>query len=69
MAHDFFFVRKGWKHLNLFLDRYNMAESHARYTDLEGFYELLRERIKATRMVHQVYYLEDVIRNVFSLQE
>lgn len=51
MAHDFFFVRKGWKHLNLFLNRYSMVESHARYTDQEGFYELMRERIKATHMV------------------
>ena len=62
-------MRKGWKHLNLFLDRYNMAESHARFIDLEGFYDILRDRIKASRMVQQVYYPEDVIRNIFTLQE
>jgi hypothetical protein len=47
LAHDFFFVKKGWRHLNFFLDRYNMAESHARYIDPEGFFDLLRERTKA----------------------
>lgn len=44
VEHDFVFVRKGWKHLNLFLDRYNMEESHARFVDLEGSYDILRER-------------------------
>lgn len=69
IVHDFVFVRKGWKNLNLFLDRYNMAESHARFIDPEGFYDLLRERTKSSRMVQQVYFPEDVSRNVFSLQE
>ena len=69
MAHDFVFVRKGWKNLKLFLDRYDMAESHARFIDPEGFYDLLRERIKAARMEQHVYYPEDIIRNVFTLQE
>ena len=46
VAHDFFFVRKGWKNLSLFLNRYHMVESHARYIDLEGFYDLLRKRTK-----------------------
>ena len=46
-----------------------MAESHARFIDLEGLYDLLRERVKASHMVHRVYYPEDVIRNVFTLQE
>lgn len=68
-VHDFVFVRKGWKQLNLFLDRYNMVESHARFIDPEGFYDLLRERTNATRTVQQFYYPDDVIRNVFSLQE
>ena len=53
----------------MFLDRYNMAESHARFINPEGFYDLLRERVKASHMIHQVYYLEDIIRNVFTLQE
>ena len=69
VVHDFFFLRKGWKHLNLFLNRYNMVESHARFIDPEGFYDLLRERVKAARMVQQVYFPKDVIRNVFSLWE
>ena len=55
VKNDFVFVRKGWKHLSLFLDRYNMAESHARFIDPKGFYDLLRERIKTSRMVQQVY--------------
>ena len=53
----------------MFLDRYNMEKSHARFIDLEGFYDLLRERVKASHMVQQVYYLEDVIINIFTLQE
>ena len=43
VAHDFVFVKNGCRHLNLFLDRYNMAKSHARYIDSEGFNDLLRE--------------------------
>ena len=46
-----------------------MAESHARFIDPEGFYDLLRERVKASHMGHQVYYLEDIIKNIFTLQE
>ena len=65
----FYFFLKGWRHLNLFLNRYNMAKSYVRYIDPEGFYDLLRERIKATRMVQQVYFPEDIIKNMFSLQE
>ena len=42
VAHDFIFVRKGWRNLILFFNRYDMAESHARYIDKEGFYDLLR---------------------------
>ena len=69
VAHDFVFVRKGWKNLKLFLDKYDMAESHARVMDPEGFYDLLRERIKAARMEQHVYYPEDIIRNIFTLHE
>ena len=69
VAHDFVFMRKGWKNLNLFLDRYNMAESHARFIDPEGFYDILRDRIKASKMKQHVYYPEDIIRNIFTLQE
>lgn len=46
-----------------------MAESHAIFIDPEGFYDVLRERIKTSIMVQQVYYPEDVIRNIFTLQE
>ena len=46
-----------------------MAKSHARFIDPEGFYDLLRERIKVAHMVQHVYFPEDVIRNVFTLQE
>ena len=69
VAHDFVFVRKWWKHLKLFLDRYDMAESQARFIDPEGFYDLLRERIKVACMEQHVYFPEDIIRNVFTLQE
>ena len=43
MTHDFVFVRKGWKHLSFFLDRYNMAESHAKFIDPKGFYDIKGE--------------------------
>ena len=69
MVHDFVFFKKGWRHLSLFLDRYHMDQSHARYIDLEGFYDLLRERTKAKSLIQTMYFLEDFIRNVFSLQE
>ncbi len=46
-----------------------MAESHARFIDPEGFYDLLRERVRASQMVHQVYYPKDIIKNIFTLQE
>ena len=52
-----------------FLDRYQMAQSHANFVDLEGFYDLLKERIKAKAHIQTVYFPEDVIRNKFSLQE
>ena len=67
LAHDFVFVRKEWRHLNLFLNKYNMVESHARYIDPKGFYDLLRERKKAKNITQQVYFPEDIIRNIFSL--
>ena len=67
VTNDFVFVKKGWRHLYLSLDRYNMDVSHAKYIDLEGFYDLLRERIKASCMVQQVYFPEDIIINIFSL--
>lgn len=67
LAHDFFFLKKGWRHLNLLLDRYNMAESHVRYIDPKGFYDLLRKRTKAKNILQQVYFPKDIIRNIFSL--
>ena len=69
LAHDFFFVRKGWRHLSLFLNRYHMAESHTRYIDPEGFFDILRERTKAKSTTQKVYLPKDIIRNIFSLQE
>ena len=69
VVHDFIFVRKGWRNLNLFLNRYHVEESHARYIDPKGFYDLLREMTKEKAMTQNVYFPEDVIRNIFSLQE
>jgi hypothetical protein len=44
-----------------------MAQSHARYIGSEGFYDLLRERTKAKAIIQNVYFPEEIIRNIFSL--
>ena len=69
VVHDFVFVKKGWRSLGKFLDKYQMARSHACYIDLEGFYDLLRERTKAKAHTKIVYFPKDIIKNNFSLQE
>ena len=47
-----------------------MAISHPCFCDIEGFYnQTLRHRIKLGSIKHDSYYLEDIIRNEFSLQE
>ena len=67
MVHDFVFVKKGSSNLSLFLGRYHMAKYHAIYIDPKGFYDLLKERTKAKDIIQNVYFLEDVIRNIYSL--
>jgi hypothetical protein len=69
IVHDFVFVKKGWRSLGILLDKYQMAHSHACYIDLEGFYDLLRERSKAKAYTQTVYFPKDIIRNMFSFQE
>ena len=47
-----------------------MAISHSYFFDTEGFYnQTLRHRIKLGGIKHEFYYLEDIIRNEFSLLE
>ena len=52
-----------------FLNKYKLAQSHPRFIDLEGFYEMFRERKKSRIFTHNFYYPEDVIKNDFSLQK
>lgn len=46
-----------------------MAMSHPHFCDTKGFFDVFRKRAKVGAMEHQFYFLEDIIRNEFSLQE
>ena len=47
-----------------------MVVSHPHFCDTKGFYDLVfRFRAKLGSIKHEPYYLEDIIRNEFSLQE
>ena len=41
-AHYFFFKKYGYRDLEIFLNKYKMAQSLARFIDPEGFYEMFR---------------------------
>ena len=65
-AHYFVFKKLGYRHLETFLNKYKMVQSSARFIDLEGFYEMFRQRAKAKKYTHIFYYLKDVVRNELS---
>ena len=44
-----------------------MAQSHHRFIDPEGFYEMFRQRVKVKKYNHVFYYPEDIISNELSL--
>ena len=70
LAHQFVITKGGWIFLYKILDQYKMAISHPHFCDIEGFYNLtFRLRVKLGKIKHDSYYLEDIIRNEFSLQE
>lgn len=69
IVHNFVFVKKGWRNLVRFLDKYQMAQSHTYFVDPDRFYDLLRERSKAKFQMKKKYFPEDIIINKFSLHE
>ena len=42
IVHNFVFVKKGWRHLENFLDKYQMDQSHSNFIDPKRIYELFR---------------------------
>ena len=47
-----------------------MVVSQTHFCDTKGFYDLVfRFRAKVGSIKHEPYFLEDIIRNVLSLQE
>ena len=47
-----------------------MVVSHPHFCDIEGFYKLaFRHKIRFGKIDHGFYFLEDIIRNEYSLQE
>ena len=45
-----------------------MVVSHPHFCDIEGFYHLsLRHRIKLGKVEHEFSFLDDIIRNEYSL--
>ena len=47
-----------------------MVVSHSHFCDTKGFFnQMFRLRFKLGKIDHEFYYLEDIIRNEFSLQE
>ena len=69
IVHNFIFIEKGWRNLEKFLDKNEMAQSHSHFIYPEGFNEFFRERTKAKAQKHLVYFPEDIVRNKFSLLE
>ena len=67
VAHHFVITKGGWAHLEKFLSKFKMATSIAWFIDPEGFYKMLRDRIKVRAYNHIFYYPEDVVRNELSL--
>ena len=66
--HQFIITKGGWLFLYKVLEPYKIANSHARFNDSERFFEIFRQRTKTSAHNHQLYFLEDVIRNEFSLK-
>ena len=46
-----------------------MTQSHSRFIDPKGFYEMFRHREKAKNYSHVFYYPKDIVRNELSLLE
>ena len=66
-AHYFVLTKYGYRKIQFFLNKYKMAQSFARFIDVEGFYEMFRQRTKAKKYAHIFYYPEDIVRNELSL--
>lgn len=69
LAHHFVIMKGGWKHLEKYVSTFKMAQPHLRFIDLEGFYQMFRERTKAKAYSHIFYYPGDIVQNELSLQE
>ena len=63
VAHQYIVTKGGWRYFDKILSKYKMAQSHPRFIDLEGFYEMFRIRAKDKKFSHVFYYPEDIVRN------
>lgn len=70
MAHHFVITKGGWKYFEELFKPYMLSTAVSRCADPEDFFNgVFRKRAVCKSRPHQFQFLEDLIRNEFSLDE
>jgi hypothetical protein len=68
VIYNFVIAKDGWTYFEKYFEVYHLKTSPNKQYDPKGFFTLFRTRIKGAKLVHQMNFPEDLIRNEFNLE-